>query len=99
MSALGHKQTELHHAAMSALPPKADIERSDGDVRFVPTAAVSNRSKQLSYSISSSARSRNDSGTVRPIAFEVLRLTISSSLVGSWTGRSPGFAPLRILST
>ena len=38
MSALGQKQTPRHHGAMSALPPKADIERRDGHVRFVPKA-------------------------------------------------------------
>ncbi len=27
MSALGQKQTQRHNAAMSALPPKADIDR------------------------------------------------------------------------
>src|SRR5262245_22167416 len=37
-SALGHKQTKRHYGAMSALPPKADIERRDGHVRFVPKA-------------------------------------------------------------
>jgi hypothetical protein len=29
----------------------------------------------------------------------VLRLTTSSKVVGCWTGRSAGFAPLRILPT
>ena len=51
------------------------------------------------HSISSSARRSRDVGTSMPIAFALLRLTISSNLVGCWTGRSPGFAPLRILST
>ena len=32
---------------------------------------------------------------VIPIAFAVLRLMMSSTLVGSSIGRSPGFAPLR----
>src|SRR5262249_33880296 len=51
------------------------------------------------HSSTSSACCRNGSGMVRPSAFAVLRLTISSNLVGSWTGRSPGLAPLRIRST
>jgi hypothetical protein len=38
MSALGHKQTQHHHGAMSALPLKADIERHVWHVRFVPKA-------------------------------------------------------------
>jgi len=37
-------------------------------------------------------------GTVTPIALAVLRLTRSSNFVGCSTGRSAGFAPLRILS-
>src|SRR5262245_6120473 len=52
-----------------------------------------------SHSITSSARSRNDSGIVRPSAFAVVRLTTRSYLVGCSTGRSPGFAPSRILCT
>ena len=37
MSALGQKRTlDLH--PMSALPPKADIDRDRRDVRFVPKA-------------------------------------------------------------
>src|SRR5262249_11173106 len=37
-------------------------------------------------------------GIVRPRAFAVLRLIISSNFVGCSTGRSAGFAPFRILS-
>jgi len=40
MSALGQKQTLGHARAMSALPPKADIETQSGDVRFVPKADI-----------------------------------------------------------
>jgi len=38
MSALGQKRTQRHQGAMSALPPKADIERHSWHVRFVPIA-------------------------------------------------------------
>ena len=48
------------------------------------------------YSITSSARSRIDRGTVSPSAVAVLRFTTISNLVGSCTGRSPGFAPRRM---
>ena len=48
------------------------------------------------HSITSSARARIDCGTVRPSALAVLRLMTSSNLVGCWTGRSAGLAPLRI---
>src|SRR6516165_3571155 len=51
------------------------------------------------HSITSSARSRNDSGIVSPSALAVVRLTTRSNLVGCSTGRSPDFAPRRILST
>jgi hypothetical protein len=44
--------------------------------------------QDTSYSITSSARSRNDSGIVRPSAFAVLRLIASSNLVGCSTGTS-----------
>jgi hypothetical protein len=36
MSALGQKRTFWPFIAMSALPPKADIARHGGNVRFVP---------------------------------------------------------------
>ena len=51
------------------------------------------------HSMTWSARSSSEGGIVTPSAFEVLRLMTSSNLVGCWTGRSLGFAPLRILST
>ena len=51
------------------------------------------------HSITSSARTRIAVGTVMPIALAVLRLMTSSNLVGCWTGRSAGFAPLRIRAT
>src|SRR5215813_11331446 len=49
--------------------------------------------------ITSSARASSDGGTVRPALLAVFRLMRSSSRVGCSTGRSLGFAPLRILST
>src|SRR3954464_5555184 len=51
------------------------------------------------HSITSSASNCIELGTVSPSAFAVLRLITSSNLVGCMTGKSPGFAPLRILST
>src|SRR5216683_7219100 len=47
----------------------------------------------------SSARTKSEGAIVKPRAFAVFALMISSNLVGCSTGRSPGFAPLRILST
>src|SRR5262245_36042419 len=51
------------------------------------------------HSITSSARASRVSGRVRPSAFAVVRLMTRSNLVGCSTGRSPGLAPRRILST
>ena len=46
-----------------------------------------------------SARDSTDGGIVRPRVLAVLRLITISNFVGCSTGRSPGLAPLRILST
>ena len=88
---------------------KADIIAVNRHVRFTPksghreTSLVCPLSAKSGHrpfhSITSSARMRNDSGIGRPNVFAVLRLTTSSILVGSSTGRSAGFVPLRILST
>ena len=40
MSALGQKQTLVHVRVMSALPPKADMDRQSCDVCFVPKADI-----------------------------------------------------------
>jgi hypothetical protein len=40
MSALGQKRTLWKVCAMSALPPKADVAKRRGDVRFVPKADI-----------------------------------------------------------
>jgi hypothetical protein len=56
-------------------------------------------SANAAYSITSSARTSNEGGTVRPSALAVFMLMMSSNLVGCSTGRSAGLAPLRILST
>src|SRR6478752_5803209 len=51
------------------------------------------------YSITSSARSKKDSGIVKPSAFAVLRLTTRSNLTGCSTGKSAGLVPCKILCT
>jgi hypothetical protein len=50
-----------------------------------------------SYSMTWSARSRSEWGIVKPSALAVFRLITSSNFVACSTGRSAGFAPLRIL--
>jgi len=54
------------------LPPIADIDRRDGHVRLVPLAELTHRSKKARYSITSSARRRNDSLIWSPIVLAVL---------------------------
>src|SRR5262249_49000554 len=62
--------------------------------------AAEQRDKRTAlHSITSLARSRNDSGIVSPSALAVVRLIIKSNLVGCSIGMSPGFVPRRILST
>jgi hypothetical protein len=51
------------------------------------------------YRSTSVAWKRTEGGMVRPRAWAVLRLITNSKVVGCSTGRSPGLAPLRILST
>src|SRR5262245_4963993 len=51
------------------------------------------------HSITSSARASSVGGTSKPKVLAVFRLTTNSNLVPCCTGRSAGFAPLRILST
>src|SRR5262249_16461167 len=51
------------------------------------------------HSITSSARATNVGGMVRPSARAVCRLMTNSNLVGCWTGKWDGSAPLSILST
>ena len=50
------------------------------------------------HSTMRSARTSTDGGIVKPSAFAVFRLMISSSFVGCSNGRLDGFPPLRILS-
>jgi len=50
------------------------------------------------HSITSSARTRIDCGTVSPCVFAVLRLMVSSYLIGPCSGRLAGFSPLRMRS-
>src|SRR5262249_46615625 len=52
-----------------------------------------------SHSITSSASASNLSGIWRPSAVAVLRLITSLKIVGCWTGKSPGFSPLRMRPT
>src|SRR5262249_30937025 len=48
------------------------------------------------HSITSSAMASTPGGIIRPSSLAVFRLITSSNFVGSITGRSPGFSPLRM---
>ena len=73
--------------------------RTSGCRRAASDGAIDTTSdKTERYSITLSARARSVGGTVRPRALALLRLIRSSKAVGCSTGRSAGFAPLRILS-
>jgi hypothetical protein len=69
----------MHIQAMSALPPKADMDQHGRDVRFVPKADIWRRSNLRRYSITSSARTSNEGGMVIPMALAVLRLISKSN--------------------
>src|SRR5712664_1655673 len=77
----------------SELPLKADIAQHSRHASNVPTPDMP------CYSITSSARVSSVGGTMMPSAFAVFKLITSSYLVGCSTGRSAGFAPLKILLT
>ena len=90
--------THIEHMS-AGLPPITDIARRGWHGSFVPIADIPRRSEKHRYSITSSARARISSGTFSPSAFATVTLTAMSNFVGCSTGRSPGFAPRRILST
>jgi hypothetical protein len=93
MSELGQKRRFGVVRVTSASPPKTDIQRKGRDVSKVPNPEV------VTHSITSSARARSIGGISRPSVLAVFRLNTSSNLIGWTTGRSAGFAPLRILPT
>ena len=67
-------------------------------VERVVMSALCQKRTSDTYSITSSARTRNDSGIFRAVTSAVFRFTINSYLTDDCTGRSAGFAPRRILS-
>jgi hypothetical protein len=54
------------------------------------------RSRESGYSITSSARIKMEFGIDKPSNFAVRALTISSWVVGSSMGMSPGLVPFRV---
>jgi hypothetical protein len=62
----------------------------------LPANASCPRPGRMDHSMTSSAHARIEGGIDRPSAMAALRLTTNSKVVGCWTGRSAGLAPLRI---
>src|SRR4051812_31907603 len=75
------------------------FQRCHGRVQCRRGVLQTERTKFMSYSITSSARSRRLARTLSPSALAALPLMTNSNLLGCSTGRSAGFAPLNILST
>src|SRR5215475_9721498 len=73
--------------------------RLGGERRKQNRAHARKERAAIHHSMTSSARPSSEGGIVRPRALAVLRLMISSNLVGCSTGSSAGLAPLRILPT
>lgn len=77
-----------------------DMHESNRDLRrFMIYGAKVTPESSTDHSITSSARSRRDSGTVIPCARAVAMFTVSSKCLGCSTGMSAGCAPRRMRST
>ena len=77
MSALGQEQTSRPEISMSALPPKAEIVHGGGNVRFVPTPDVSNRSGTMTAK--------------HPGALQELKRRVFIKGAGGWSRVEPPF--------
>src|SRR5215467_12891018 len=98
----GSHQRPVDTPAAAASCPLHPRKRTNS--RCLVTSASSQKrtyapQQTATYSITSSARASSDGGTSRPSDLAVFWLITSSYLVGACTGRSAGFAPLRIRST
>jgi hypothetical protein len=78
---------------------RANIRSRQSIGQLAITTGAELRPMRETYSITSLALASNVAGICTPSAFAVSRLMTSSIIVGCSTGRSAGFAPLRILST
>src|SRR5438128_4143351 len=99
MSAFGGKADLAAAHADTETDPKGTSTTLRDFARKAPSAPSGTLLARAPHSITSSAAASSVGGTVRPSAFAILRLMTSSNFVGSSTGRSDDFAPLRILST
>ncbi len=97
---LDERRYEMHPRQLPPLPrrPALAQPRRQGEV-VLKVTRPGWPVLPAAHSMTSSARARSKGGIVRPSALAVLRLMTSSNFVGCSTGKSDGFAPLRILST
>src|SRR5262249_22254579 len=88
-----------------ASPAMCAVPRVHGRARAWSTREAERRHQEPAalvehgYSMIWSARVRVAGDSVTPMVLAVLRLTTSVHRLGYWIGRSPGFAPSRILFT
>jgi hypothetical protein len=110
MSAFGTKQTSRHPQTMSAFGGKADMTQCPlfprkqtslgaGDMSALCQKETYGTVERNSYSITLSAATSREIGTVRPRDFAALRLRTKSNFVGCTIGRSAGFSPFNIRPT
>src|SRR6516225_10844817 len=78
------------------LPSKTLRQCGHRGTAAVPLADIMQCSTKHLYLITSSAATRSVCGTVRPSILAVWALMTNSSLLACTTGRSDGFAPLRM---
>src|SRR5262249_36788041 len=87
-----HAPRRMYARESGAASFEARLRRGPEGGGLVPAFAAA-------YAITSLASARIVGGTVRPSACAVLRLSTSSNLVASCTGRLAGFSPLRMRPT
>src|SRR5262249_3703248 len=82
---------------MSASHPKATESLRSSEMTLSATSGPEQvQQTEQAYSITSSAMASTPGGMARPSALAVPRLSTSSNLLDWKTGKSAGFAPLRI---
>jgi hypothetical protein len=84
------------HGRACPLRPESNHRQSKCDPSICAISDRTQRSKIRAYSITSSASSCNALGTSTPSNLAVCALMTNSNLVDCTTGKSAGFAPLRI---
>ena len=95
--ASGDKRTCGLRIVMSAITSNATKSLRRASRRFGPLSDKVQCSK-AAYSITSLALACSVSGTVSPSPLAVFLLITSTNLLGNWTGRSAGLAPLKMRS-